>query len=234
MAWFLLTYVCIEQQSRARRIESYMDIQIGRIAVAVISVGIAAQAAAVPMFLDFTGNFWSGAHGQTSFSQTYGSLEVTLAASGPLTFNDHEVGGTDSDGIGIGDDEIGFGEWVEILFSSNVTVLGYGFLDFFAGEGPNGVGERADVNFTTAGSDVSSWDIGVATDTRGGYSRMGLDVGNVSMISLSGALGAYSDFALAGLWIDDGTPVSVPEPGTLGLLGVGFAALAFRTRRKKI
>jgi hypothetical protein len=216
-----------------------------RMLTVLAGLAAASQASAIPVLVDFTAGNWSAASGETSISQSYGSFDVTLTSSGPgaLTFN---AGGptpssaTDflalgGDGIGIGDDEVSWGQSLKVGFSSEVTVLSYYFLDLFAGEGPGGVAEQVSVDFGAAGNYVDS---GVATDTVGFYGRNNLSLSDILWISFSSYAGAFSDFALAGILIDDGTllqtarPVSVPEPGTLGLLGIGLVGAALIRRRR--
>lgn len=210
-------------------------------AAALLASGavVAPSASALPVLIDFTDKAWAGVQGQSTYSRTYGSVEVTLSTSGRMTFNDHEAPASgpslalDGDGIGIGDDEISWGEQLDVRFSSAVTVLGYYFLDMFAGEGPGGMGELATVIFDTA----SFLDQGVATDSVGYYGReVSLETTSISFLAGDALTGgdanfAFSDYALAGILIDAG-PVAVPEPGTLALFGFGIAGLMVARKRR--
>src|SRR5690606_14503640 len=109
--------------------------------------------------IDFTSDIWSGVNGQTTYTRAYDGFDVTLTATGAMTFNAESLSGSagslalNGDGIGIGDDEISFrgGERIDVTFSSNVVVLGYYFLDFFADEGFGGLtGEFSTVLFDSA------------------------------------------------------------------------------------
>jgi hypothetical protein len=226
-----------------------MSVRIHRVVFVLVGLAAMSRAAAVPVLIDFTDARWSSGQGEISFSQTYGSLDVTLQSgpSGSLTFNASDASGSmpefdflalHGDGIGIGDDEISLGEWLNVTFSANVTVLSYYLLDLFADEGPNGLGELALASFAMSGPDTGYLDIGTATHSAGFYAREGLTIGDVAGISFSTAYGFptalwdFSDFALAGIMVDDGIEaVSVPEPGTLGLLGLGLAGLFTLGRR---
>lgn len=210
-------------------IRRYLPLLTGLTALAAMT-----SASAAPVLIDFTDSRWSGANGQTGFTQTYGDVDVTLStSSGRLTFNAPEAPNAASplalhgDGIGIGDDEISWNQSLNVMFSSGVTVLGYMFLDLFDGEGPDGGGERAFADFTTAGGGFQQTSYGTATD------RVGFFEQNVEpLMDTTGAVfsvggsendwSKFSDFALAGIWID--APVSVPEPETLGLMTLALAA----------
>jgi hypothetical protein len=208
----------------------------------VAALGVS-QAKAGPILIDFTDmSQWGSAVGETSYSQTYGSLNVTVnATGGTMTFNSHEAptGGPGSsymafqgDGLGIGDDEISWGgsQLLQVSFSSQVTVLGYYFLDFFAND--QGVAdERALVTLYTADGLVILDDTAYATDAWGFYAREGLGIDGTNSLSFSASIGDHrkNDYALAGLLV---AFYSVPEPGTLGLLVVAFGtALMLRRRR---
>jgi opacity protein-like surface antigen len=89
----------------------------------------AAQAQAVPLFIDFTSAQWSSAHGAATASSAYGALDITLSSgtTAPLTFNAGDAPSPtlytsflalDGDGIAIGDDEIGAGESLGVQFSA--------------------------------------------------------------------------------------------------------------------
>jgi hypothetical protein len=209
-------------------------------------------ASATPLLIDFTDASWSGVSGQGSFGQTYGSLNVTVTSSGQsLTFNGGTASGgpatmaLDGDGLGIGDDEVGPNgdEQLQVLFSAPVTVLGYYFLDLFGGEGPDGEGEGTRVDFQTLGLGPTFADVGTAMDGVGFYGREGLSIGDTVGISFMAGTwenglrmsDRFSDFAIAGLLIDD-SAVTVPEPGTTWLLLAGLGGLVVargRGRRGK-
>ncbi|HEX7081024.1 MAG TPA: PEP-CTERM sorting domain-containing protein [Gammaproteobacteria bacterium] len=198
----------------------------------------------MPLTIDFTDSRWSGAGGLGQYSQSYGSLGVSvevLGGSGDLTFN---AGGPsssaplalDGDGLGIGDDEIGgFGvEGLHVTFDSAVTILGYYLLDLFDGEGPNGEAESAYAAFG-ANTTLLALDTAFGTETPGEagfYARDGLRIAGVTDALFTGTQTSYSDFALAGIIVDY-DPVSVPEPGALSLLCAGLlvAAAGRRARR---
>ncbi len=218
------------------------------------------SARASPVLIDFTSDMWSGVDGRTSYTRSYGGLDVTLnATGGAMTFNARSGGDSagslalHGDGIGIGDDEIGFlgGQRLDVTFSSNVRVLGYYFLDFFADEGFDGLtGEFATVMF-----DSALWfDEGFARDDLGYYAREGLSIATTQlsfMAGLGGDLDAlsqsdltslglfdplspffgFSDYSLAGILIDFGrSSIPVPAPSSLALLAVGLAGLSAARR----
>jgi hypothetical protein len=86
-------------------------------------------------------------------------------------------------------------------------------------------------NFGAAGTFT---DFGTATDGVGFYARNGLNLSDVLDVTFTAYQGLFSDFALAGILIDDGTTVNavaVPEPGTLGLLGISLLGFALVRRR---
>lgn len=217
-------------------------------AIAVVASLLAvSQANAVPVFVDFTNAAsWSGAAGQSTYTSTYGSVDVTLSVlSGQaLSFNAGDAHASTSqtgafamqgDGIGIGNDEIGVGESLGVSFSSPVTVLSFALLDLFTGEGPGNASEQFLADFGGAGS-LSGAAAGL--DSAGFYQSGALGLGGVGGITFSSLGGSWSDFALAGIWFDIGVgttlySTTVPEPGAVWMLGSAMLLLALVGRRKR-
>jgi hypothetical protein len=208
---------------------------------------LASRAQAVPLFVDFTSaSNWGSAEGQTSHTSTYGSVDVTLSvlSGSALSFNAGTAAAStahtnhlalDGDGIGIGNDEIGAGEQLKVTFSSPVTVLSLELLDLFPNEGTGGASEQFLADFGAAGT-LSGSALGV--DPSGYYANLGLNFAGVSSFSLSSLGGSWSDFALAGIWVDDGllsvfNAVSVIEPGILLLLGTGLFIIGASGLRRR-
>src|SRR5690606_32115435 len=109
-----------------------------------------------------------------SRTEVYDGLGVELSASsGRMTFNSAEAPSRtsplafDGDGIGIQNDEISWGQSLSVTFSAGVTLLGYAFLDLFAGEGPDGEAELALVDILSGTGSATHLNYGSATDKVG-------------------------------------------------------------------
>lgn len=202
-------------------------------------------ALAVPIMIDFTNASWSSVEGQSTHVYAHESTQLSLSASGALTFNADDapdLGAStlalsttstlalQGDGVGIGDDEISWGERIDIYFSAPVRILGYYLLDLFAGEGPGGIGELATVLFDDG---TSFLDEGTAMDTIGYYSRdvsiVATSISFIAGIPNAAADYSFSDFALGGILIET---VEVPEPATLSVFALGLLGLVLAGKRR--
>jgi hypothetical protein len=232
---------------------------LGHIASAAV-LSFACSAANATL-IDFTNrSAWTATSGGSS-STSIDGLSVSLQAFGPHGATTHTSTGFDgaaldcgvlvcqSDGIGIADDEISFGnggpagiERLRITFSEAVTIDSIFFLDFFAAVGgDHAAAEMAYVS--TNGSDFAwaAW-TGTATDTTGLFHAT---TNNMTAASHASVLAnitildffttdfglfqapSNSDFALAGLQL---TRTQVPEPSSLGLFAIALGALLVRRR----
>lgn len=221
--------------------------------LAVLALTLGASAANATL-IDFTDKDLWGANGTSTISNTYGDLTVTLS-SDPSAYTNKTEGQScasyvslacETDGIGVRDDEITWhdggmydGELISITFSEAVDIDWVGFLDLFDENGGKeiaqvvatyeqgsraGEGFQADQAIGTVGWFQATADNGIknVTDFFTGVTKLEF------FADAAGSIGgpSNSDFALAAIKITE-----VPEPGTLGLMGLGLLALA-RARRK--
>ncbi len=199
--------------------------------VATIVFGLTATAHAD--IIDFTTGGW-----ESGVEQDVAGLGVTVeAVGGSLTEQTYDGGNRhdcyasglicETDGLGIRDDEVTFGGSEELIvsFSRPVDIIELIFLDLFARSGSDSTPEI--VGFTVYSSGASGFYTGTASYDGIGFFA-GSDVfGSVTSIRFYAMEPTNSDFALAGI-----RTASVPEPGTLGLLGLGLLGLGYARRRK--
>jgi hypothetical protein len=228
----------------------------GILAAATLIVSVSANAT----LIDFTDRAKWEADGTPS-SVTYGDLKVTVIAydqnGNPTNFNATQdfdgqppctlpgIGTLvcDSDGLGIGDDEITFGqgtmmqvERIRVKFSRPVDLSAVVFLDLFAQGSPTDNPTEIAQSVWTNGSNVWS---ATATDGTGFFvaTANNGDLGvrpfnNVNEISFfadtdRAASPANTDFALAAIVID------VPAPSALLLMIAAIAGLQVRRKLRK-
>jgi hypothetical protein len=227
------------------------------LAAATLLVSVSANAT----LIDFTDRAKWEADGMPS-SVMYGDLEVTVTAfdsngdatnfnafqnfDGQTSCNLPGVGmlACVSDGLGIGDDEITFGdnsmylvERIRVTFSRAVNLSAVVFLDLFAQGSSSDNPTEVAQSVSNSGSNV--WD-GTAVDTAGFFiaeadngrkagQRLFTGVTKIDFFADTDGIDspANTDFALAALVID------VPAPSALLLMIAAIAGLQIRRKLKK-
>jgi len=221
------------------------------LAAAALTFGMAVPAQAA--LIDFTDGGWSSTN-----PRNFGSLTVTLTAfddtNTAVNFTETVFDGDpgqcgplacESDGIGIGDDEVTFGtggktdvERLLVEFSKSVNISSIILLDLFGADSSTDTpAEVVQMQFNGSGAG-GGWS-GTAPDTTGFFTATS---GNADKLSDPNAFFGVSqieffadtaqlsspdntDFALAA--------INVPEPGILALFGLGLLGLVGSAGRRR-
>jgi hypothetical protein len=218
----------------------------GAVAASAALTGSVANA----LTIDFTDNaLWSGTS-NSSVTNRYtelGGFDVTLVASGgALRFDQAFDGGTksmlsycdagggpldcDTDGGGVGDDEVSIGssQSITATFSKALTVTGFHFLDLFKKVASTDL-ERAVITFDDATTVTYAGDVDFQND--GGYRFGSANKAGVTSITFTAGPGndgnGDGDYALAGINV-----IPLPAAAWL-LLGVSGALVAAKRRKTR-
>jgi len=212
-----------------------------------LAVGAGAAQAAI---IDFTAATWRDTlAGDTASSKTrtFGDLDVTIRAwdggdEANLTFTRFDGASTapcgsllacSADGAGIGDDQVSFGvgnkedvERLEVIFSRALDITNFHFLDLHpAGYRSNTQVEKAQwqINGREGGDTFDGYHVsGYAVTDELGY--FGVTKVEFYADTARTPSSRNTDFALGGIEYL-ASAISVPEPATLGLLGLGLLGL---------
>jgi hypothetical protein len=215
------------------------------IAAAFGTSSLAALPAVAGAVIDFTSAAWAGAAGQNAYS--LGGVTLSAAPNGQLvqsllTFNagpcnsapvpPFACAGT---GIGIDvvqraanpndePDEIDFPETLTVTFSSR-WVTSFELLMLFPNEaGP--LDERMEYRINGAGPWTTILANDPASATGNGYKFVPVNL-FVSTLEIRGPLGVGTTFSEASL-----ARISIPEPGSLALLGLSLLGIGLARRRR--
>ncbi len=192
--------------------------------------GLLLAGATQAVMLDLTDGSWSNFNNEASATRTFGSNQFSLSTGGTgrMRFTGYDGGRRAArgplagvhDGVGIGDDEISYGnERLTAQFSNAVTLNSVQFLDLF-GAGPDGDPSAEGVGMLIEYAGGGSTFLSALGTEWGGAGYLDFAVGLAGVMSISffidpqTGLPANSDFALAGLdldWMQDG---SQPGNGT--------------------
>lgn len=219
-------------------------LKLGALAAGMVVSAVSAQAA--PQLIDFTdGSKWSAANGLSSFTASYGDLDVTASSEGGnLSFNGGRdkngcISGLnqsvhnlvcDGDGLGIGNDEITEGGFqkITITFSKSVTINDIELLDLFNNH------RESEVALVRLNDGL--FDTHVSNNLTGGYHRTMETGSDITMVVLKSANDNHSDYALARIALTlnsiQGFNTPVPAPSALLLMMPGIALIARRRRHK--
>lgn len=193
-----------------------------------VTLMVAGTASAAPIFsLFFTGTSGAGTTGSDSIAAVNGdvlTVDVVLNPNGEAATTgwDFDLLGTNV--TGVSGQECPAGSTLGTLanFAAGSCFVGGGVI------GPIQAG------VTVSGSDILNYDAGAlsAQAYSGGTVWVGRAVftaGGAGAINLTGLYG-FADFSQAPI---SATATIVPEPGTVGLMGLGLAALGLAGRRRK-
>jgi hypothetical protein len=228
------------------------------LAAAALGAFSFAESAGATTLIDFTDRTqWDGKGAGANYSYDYGLFSATISTNPPQSANfvqnfDGPQSSSycqansgpiacGSDGLGVLNDEIGFGQSVTVTFSRALHITSLHFLDLFKSTNDNGH-ERASLYLNGDSSAAYHFDAvevlgasnGVAEDdTRplGGYLFANVNFSNVNSMTFFAMEGftddADNDFALAGIDVQ-----AVPLPAAGWLLIGGLGTLIALRRRK--
>lgn len=202
---------------------------------ALVAGTISASAAVV----DFTDTSIFTTSTPASATGSVGGFNFTVTGSSPdLTYNTTTgpgaVGGLagETDGIGIGDDEIDGTEYVTVVFDRRVRLVGVSFLDLFRSASD---AEQASLYAGVPPTPLNFVSSFAATETYApggaGYGSFAVSAKGTTFTFDSGAgndAQGVGDFALASLEV-----VPVPVPAALVLLGTSLLGFRVLHRRRK-
>lgn len=177
--------------------------------------------------IDFSSSSWASADGASSYS--VGGVTVTAGPTNVPFFDDAVLSHSSSDGLGIDffdgpglADEIDKSELLSIDFGLSTQVEAIEFSNFFSDE------QGFFGNFNEKGEyrlDAGQFQSFTANSSNGEFTLALGDAGQVLELRAERRLFKGDDFSLKSI-------TTVPEPGTLALLGLGLVGLGLKGRRQ--